>query len=221
MLHEANLSSPEQLATIALNTIKVRFPVAGRTLPTNHGYALYACLSRLFPHLHQAEWLGIEQISGVSFKQGIISLPTRNAALYLRLPAERYGEVLPLAGQRLDVDNHCVTLGIPSARPLLPAPSLYARFVTIKKFTEPDSFLEAAQRHITQLGVTARLELPVDDEGRARRRVLRIKQTNIVGFSLAAHDLSDADSLTLQAHGLGGRRAMGGGIFNAISGRNT
>ena len=38
----------------------------------------------------------------------------------------------------------------------------------------------------------------------------------LVGFSLAAHGLSDDDSLKLQSTGIGGRRSMGCGIFNPI-----
>lgn len=196
--------------------IIVRFPVSGKTLPADHGYALYGALARKLPALHEARWLGIELISGISWGQGIIALPSRNASLKLRLPADHFGAVLPLAGQKLDIGEHRITLGIPIAHPLTPAASLYARFVTIKKFTEPEPFLEAAQRQIEQLGITADLELPQDEQGRFRRRILRIKNATIVGFSLAAHNLSDDDSITLQSRGIGGRRAMGCGILNPI-----
>lgn len=196
--------------------IIVRFPVSGRTLPADHGYALYGALARKLPALHETGWLGVELISGIPWQEGIIVLPTRNASLKLRLPADRFGAVLPLAGQKLDIGGHRITLGIPIAHPLTPAASLYARFVTIKKFTEPEPFLEAAQRQIEQLNTTATLELPQDEQGRFRRRILTIKNASIVGFSLAAHNLNEADSLTLQSHGIGGRRAMGCGIFNPI-----
>lgn len=215
MLQETDISSTIT-ATTSPTIIKVRFPLYGKRLSADHGYALYGAISRRLPQLHDAASIGVEMISGVPFSQGIIALPTQGGALYLRLPADRYGEVLPLAGQKLDIENHTVTLGIPVARPLTPASSLYARFVTIKKFTEPDSFLEAANRQLAQLGIRAALELPRDETGRFRRRVMKIKDARIVGFSLAAHDLSDDDSIKLQSIGLGGRRAMGGGIFNAI-----
>ncbi len=82
---------------------------------------------------------------------------------------------------------------------------------------EPESFLAAARSQLSALGINATLELPHDDEGRPRRRVLMIKDRTIVGFSLAAHDLSDDDSINFQTLGLGGRRAMGCGIFNPIA----
>jgi CRISPR-associated protein Cas6 len=201
--------------------IAVHFPVQGRQLPADHGYALYAAITRQLPSLHGQTWLGLELLSGVPWREGIIVLPTRGASLRLRIPADHYGHVLPLAGRRLDISGHTIHLGIPTARPLQPASSLYARCVTIKKFTGPESFLDAARRQLSTLGITATLELPLDEQGRFRRRILTIKDKAIVGFSLAAHDLSDDDSLLLQSVGIGGRRAMGSGVFNPIAGNGT
>jgi CRISPR-associated endonuclease/helicase Cas3 len=106
---------------------------------------------------------------------------------------------------------------VPNARPLEPAAALYARCVTIKKFTEAEPFLDAARRQLDALGITGTLELPLDEQGRFRRRIITIAGKHVVGFSLAAHNLNDEDSLLLQAAGLGGRRAMGAGHFNRIA----
>ncbi|HEX8846597.1 MAG TPA: type I-MYXAN CRISPR-associated protein Cas6/Cmx6 [Pyrinomonadaceae bacterium] len=196
--------------------IAVHFPVQGRQLPADHGYALYSAITRQLPSLHGQSWLGIEMLSGVPWREGIVVLPTRGASLRLRIPADRYGHVLPLAGRRLDISGHTIRLGIPIARPLQPASSLYARCVTIKKFTEPEPFLDAARRQLDTLDITATLELPLDEQGRFRRRIITIQGKHVVGFSLATHNLSDDDSIKLQTHGIGGRRAMGCGHFNPI-----
>jgi CRISPR-associated protein Cas6 len=194
----------------------VNFPVQGRQLPADHGYALYSAITRQLPVLHGASWLGIELLSGVPWRQGIIVLPTRGASLRLRIPADHYGHVLPLAGRRLDLAGNYIRLGIPSARPLTPASSLYARHVTIKKFADAEPFLDAVRRQLDALGINATLDLPLDEQGRFRRRILTIRDNAIVGFSLVAHNLSDDDSIKLQTHGIGGRRAMGCGHFNPI-----
>lgn len=213
---------PSATSSAAINagtspSVIVHFPVQGRQLPADHGYALYSAIARQLPALHGASWLGIELLSGVPWRAGIIVLPTRDASLRLRIPADRYGHVLPLAGRRLDIAGYPIRLGIPTARPLTPAPSLYARAVTIKKFTEPEPFLDAARRQLDALGITtATLELPIDEQGRPRRRIITIQGKHVVGFSLAAHNLTDDDSLRLQTAGIGGRRAMGCGHFNPI-----
>ena len=88
--------------------------------------------------------------------------------------------------------------------------------VTIKSFTEPEPFLDAARRQLTTLSIDATLELPRD--GRTRyRRIICIHGKKVVGFSLVVHGLSDQDSITLQSLGLGGRRTMGCGLFNPIA----
>jgi CRISPR-associated protein Cas6 len=195
--------------------ISVRFPVLGQRLPADHGYLLYSAISQILPGLHETGWLGVEMISGVPFDKGLIVLPTRCATLNLRIPAEKFGEVIPLAGKRLDIDGHPIRLGIPFARPLTPAVSLYARIVTFRNSLEIPKFLETAKREFAEKEIEATLELP--KEGRSRhRRIITIKGNKIVGFSLIAHGLNDEDSIKLQTLGIGGRRAMGCGIFNPI-----
>lgn len=195
--------------------ITVQFPVQGDKLPADHGYLLYAAISQFKSELHETGWLGLEMISGMPAGNGLIALP-RQAMLNLRIPADRFGEVIALAGKRLEIDKHTIRLGIPTARPLLPLAKLYSRLVTIRGFMEVPEFLEAANRQLSEMEITAKLELP--PEGRSRsRRIITVKDKKIVGFSLLAHGLSDEDSIKLQAHGIGGRRAMGCGIFNPIS----
>src|SRR2546425_12852649 len=123
--------------------VNISFSLQGRQLPADHGYLVYSAISRSVAILHGVDWLGIELISGFPSGRGLIALPDRGASLHPRIPANHYRDVLPLAGKRLDIGGYPIRLGLPIARPLEPAPSLYARVVTIKKFTEPEPFLEA------------------------------------------------------------------------------
>lgn len=195
--------------------INVNFRIQGHRLPADHGYSLYAAISQILPELHRKDWLGIEMISGVPFERGSIILPTRNARLNLRIPVDRFADVIPLAGKCLDIDGNQIRLGIPTARPLLASPTLYARIVTFKNSLEVPKFLETANRDLTEKGITAELEIPKETHSR-HRRIITIKGKKIVGFSLIAHGLNDEDSLKLQSEGLGGRRSMGCGLFNPI-----
>lgn len=196
-------------------SINVRFPVQGQKLPADHGYLLYSAISQIKPELHATNWLGIEMISGMPFDKGLIALPARSAKLVMRIPADKFGEVLSLAGKKLDIDGHVIRLGIPTAQPLFAAASLYARMVTIRGFMETPEFLEAANRQLEELNIKAALETPKEGQSRTRR-ILTIKDKKVVGFSLVAHGLNEEDSIKLQTHGIGGRRAMGCGIFNPI-----
>src|SRR5947209_2664379 len=137
--------------------VVVHFPAQGRQLPADHGHALYCAITGQLPALRDSSWLGIELLSGVRWREGIIVLPTRGASLRLRIPADRYGYVLPLAGRRLDIAGYPIHLGIPAAWPLQPARSLYASIVTIEDFNEPEPFLDAARRQLDALGLKADL----------------------------------------------------------------
>ena len=199
--------------------VAVQFPIIGQKLPADHGYRLYAAITGIIPQSHNLpedeKWLGIELISGVPFDKGVIVLPTRGASLRLRISANKFGEVICLAGKQLDIDGHRIRLGIPTARPLLPAPTLYSRIVTFRNSLEVPKFLETANRDLTENGIAAELEIPKEEQSR-HRRIITIKDKKIVGFSLIAKGLNDEDSLRLQTIGLGGRRSMGCGIFNPI-----
>jgi CRISPR-associated protein Cas6 len=211
--------------------VNVSFSLAGKQLPADHGYLVYSAISSSTSSLHGIDWLAIELISGFPAGRGLIALPERDATLRLRIPADHYRDVLPLAGKRLDIGGHQIRLGLPVARPLKPAPSLYSRVVTIKKFTEAETFIEAVKRKLDSFGVKGRVELPRDEQGRYRRRIVTIHGKSVVGFSVAVHDLNDEDSLLLQAGAIkvvsfddGGtqwqsifsRRAMGCGFFNPV-----
>ncbi|MCD9186647.1 MAG: type I-MYXAN CRISPR-associated protein Cas6/Cmx6 [Pyrinomonadaceae bacterium] len=209
------------------NTIKnpipkiiVQFPIIGKQLLADHGYLLYSAISQLKPELHNLpddeKWLGIELINGVPFDKGIIALPVRGANLRLRIPADKFGEVMNLSGKQLDIDGNKIRLGIANARPIQPASALYARIVTFKNSLSVEKFLETANRDLAEkLQIKAKLEIPKENRSR-HRRIITIKGKKVVGFSLIARDLTDEDSLKLQSEGLGGRRTMGCGLFNPI-----
>jgi CRISPR-associated protein Cas6 len=201
--------------TLETSYLNITFPVQGAYLPADHGYPLYSAITYVLPALHGSPWLGIELISGIPWGKGMIALPANGAKLHIRIPALHFAAVLPLAGKRLYIAGYSIRLGVPYARPLMTAASLYARIVTIKKFIEPVPFLDAVRRQLTALGINAAPEFPYDERTRCRR-IISIHDKKVVGFSLAAHGLNDRDSILLQSLGLGGRRAMGCGLFNPI-----
>lgn len=197
------------------NYINVIFPVQGQKIPADHGYFIYSAISQVKAELHETDWLGVDLISGIPIDRGLITLQRGNSQLQLRMPADKFGEVIFLSGKQLDINGYKIRLGTPTAQPLDPASSLYSRIVTIRGFMELPAFMEAAQRQIDKLNIRAKLETP--DESRSRhRRIVTVKDKKIVGFSVLARNLSEDDSLKLQALGIGGKRSMGCGIFNPV-----
>ena len=212
--------------------IELHFPVLGTALSADHGYALYSALSRIVPDLHKPNaGVLVGPIAGEYVGKRELRLDHRRSRLRLRLLPDHIGFVLPLAGRSLELGHHRVRLGVPQVRTLIPATVLSARMVTIKRsdrqdangtkgYMEPAAFLEAVRQELTRRGIGGKAEFPLitvgDRAGQPRRRVLRIKEQKIIGFSVHVTDLNADESVRLQEAGLGGRRKMGCGFFVAM-----
>lgn len=192
-----------------MTIVELQFPFTGTTLPSDHGYALYGALARIIPELHEASWAAIETVPGISSGHGVTYLDP-DSSLKIRLPQEKISLLLRLVGQRIEMDGHAIRLGNPQIKLLNPSPQLYARIVTIKGFTEPETFKDAVHRKLQELSISGEPSV-------GPRRVVRVGNHTIVGFALAVHELTDDDSLLLQESGMGGRRRMGCGIFFPIA----
>lgn len=200
--------------------IDAAFTITGTSLPLDHGYPLFGALSRIVPALHEKPHWGVHPILGLRRGPGVLAL-TKHSWLKLRLPVEEVAQLMPLAGLTLDVDGHPISLGVPRLLPLVPAPALKARFVTVKKFhdDDPAPFVDALRRQLAALEdlgqEPGRIEIVVGDGSRDRRhqRVIRIGNHKIVGYPVSLANLDARASLAIQARGLGGRRHMGGGMF--------
>ncbi|HEU0175345.1 MAG TPA: type I-MYXAN CRISPR-associated protein Cas6/Cmx6, partial [Blastocatellia bacterium] len=125
--------------------VELQFPFIGKTLPSDHGYGLYGAISRIIPEAHSADWLAIETVPGSARGDGVTQLD-QEARLKIRISQDHVPLMLKLAGKRLEVDGHAIRLGAPQIYLLKPTPTLYARIVTIKGFTEPEPFLDAVCR---------------------------------------------------------------------------
>ncbi|MGE0826499.1 MAG: type I-MYXAN CRISPR-associated protein Cas6/Cmx6 [Candidatus Binatia bacterium] len=185
--------------------IDLAFRLTGTTIPVDHGYALYAALSRIVPELHEATELGVQPIRGLYGGDGKLHLADFSR-LILRLPDDQIRTYLTLAGKKLEVDGHCLRIGVPEVRLLRPVASLRSRLVTIKGFMETETFLEAVNRQLQDLHVAGEAHL-------GERKTFRVKDKQVVGFSMGITNLTAEESLTVQEQGLGGRRRMGCGVF--------
>jgi CRISPR-associated protein Cas6 len=210
--------------------VDLAFPLtaaAGREaiLAVDHAYSLFAALCRIIPELHGDRRIGIHPIPGRLIGQRQLRID-RRARLTLRVPPNRIGTFLPLAGQGLNLDGTRLAVGPPDVRALRPWPALRSRLVVIRGFTEPELFVEAARRQLFALAIRgARVRLvprraarPWEREGRGGpgpwvRRTVRIRDRQVVGYALDVEDLAPNESILLQAAGIGGRRRFGCGLF--------
>lgn len=203
--------------------LDIRFGVIGDGVPLDHGYPLFAAMSRIVPEIHEAAWLKIRPLEGLRmgdrlhFRQG-------RSTLQLRLPAERIPQVLSLAGKRLQINETALWVGSPSVHALRPTGSVDARLVVFNVKDPPkrncphtgreqtdytklrDDYLRIAQRQLAEHGVTGTVEL-------CGFRQMVVLNRRWPGFSMRVSALTPEDSLTLQAVGLGGKQHMGCSFF--------
>lgn len=191
-------------------TVDLSFPLAGGgPIPADHAYPLYAALCRRCPALHEDGDVGVHPIRGRQVGDRLMQLMPWSE-LTLRLPAGRIPDLLPLAGEAVEIAGTTFRLRPPTVRALRPAPALRSRLVTIKPrdgFTD-EAFAAAARRQLDALHVSPAAVATV-----GRRRTLRIKGREILGHELILEGLTAAESLAVQETGLGGRRSMGCGLF--------
>lgn len=205
--------------------VDIRFPLIGRDLPADHGYALCGAVCHIIPELHADKSVGIHPVSGRLTGARMLAL-SPSSALTIRICADRIKDILSLAGKTLDVEGRRVMVGVPSVHGLEPAAHLYSRLVVIKGFTEPKGFIEAVERQLKETGVKGKATL-VDTSTAAAankgktggtrspvlRRTLRVRDNKIVGFAVRVSELTGQESILLQERGLGGRRRFGCGVL--------
>jgi CRISPR-associated protein Cas6 len=221
------MSEPLTLASRTVDLVFPVTPVEGGTaiLPVDHAYPLFAALCRIVPQLHGDRHVGITPLAGRLLGERRMAID-RWAQLILRMPLERVATFLTIAGNVLDIDGTRLAVGAPDVRALRPVSALRSRLVVIRGFTEPEPFLTAAHAQLAALGIrdaTVRLvprraARPWERDGRGGhgpwiRRTVRIRDHEVVGYALDVEGLTSADSLLLQAIGIGGRRRFGCGLF--------
>lgn len=183
------------------------FKITGKNLSVDHGFALYGAISRILPSIHEAKEVGLKMVRGRYVGNGLLDISPQSE-LVLRIPAEYIRDLLPLAGKSLDVQGHRLNVGIPVTRALVPAAALFSPLVTTRNGQDQSRFETEMFSQMGLLGVNGRLSI-------GKRRTFGIHGKQVVGYSVLVSELSAEESIVLQEQGLGGRRKMGCGVFEA------
>ncbi|WP_416667851.1 type I-MYXAN CRISPR-associated protein Cas6/Cmx6 [Egbenema bharatensis] len=216
-----------------MNFLEIQFSLRGKTLPADHGYALYSAVKQRLqeskdeslPSDLPAE-VHLCSIPGVPDRAGLIYL-NRGSRFRLRCPSEQMQTWYRfLQNQVFDIRGHLIRLVQP--RITLPEASktLASRMVTFKldaidHVELPRYFLESCQKGLERLEVSGQAFIPSDVNGDLARRTLQIRDKKIVGYSVVIEGLNQSDSLKLQWHGLGGRQHFGCGWFYPMEEANV
>lgn len=171
--------------------VEVAWPIRFGGCAPHHGYALFAALCRV-GLLHHGQ------------PDTILMPPNRK--LVIRCPEAEAHRLAGAGLADLDVLGRRLVLGAPEVRPIRPAEVLEAWCVTIKGCLCDGSLRASAQAQLDRQGVAGRLQI-------GPRRVLFVAGKAVIGYGVHLDRLSEADSLTVQARGVGGKTRMGCGAF--------
>ena len=195
--------------------VDLAFPVRGQSLRRDHGHALYGAISRAVPAVHGSDWLAVQNIPGRLVEPEVLHIAPQSM-LRIRIPVDRIGALLSLAGATIDVLGASLQVGAPEVHQLRPAAALDAHLVVIKltagvgkpfdRAAFDERFAAEAHRQLARIGVVGEMSL-------RGRRSITVGGHRIIGHAVRVVGLSVEHSLALQVHGLGGKRTMGCGIF--------
>jgi CRISPR-associated protein Cas6 len=185
--------------------VDLRFQVFGQSVKVDHGYALFAAISRILPEFHEAGDIGLRLIRGRYMGNGQLNIsPASN--IVFRLPVSKVAEYINLAGKIFDLDGHQLHIGVPNSRALVPAVTLYSHLVTTKNGNDQKRFEEEMKRQMETMGCKGKLSV-------GKRKTFKVREKQVVGYSALVSELTAEESIILQEQGLGGRRKMGCGFF--------
>lgn len=190
--------------------LDLKFQVFGDVINVDHGYSLFSAISRLLPEFHESLDVGLGLIRGRYIGDGLLSLMP-GSRLVFRLPAGRLAVYINLAGKTLDVDGHRLRVGVPNSHGLVPATTLYSHLVSTRNGQDQQRFEKEIARQLQSSDCRGKVTT-------GKRRTVTIHSRQVVGYSLLVSELTAGESITLQEHGLGGRRKMGCGFFEPWKG---
>ncbi|WP_309736930.1 type I-MYXAN CRISPR-associated protein Cas6/Cmx6 [Chamaesiphon sp. OTE_75_metabat_556] len=212
-----------------MNYLEIQYKLVGKTLPADHGYALYSVVKKLV--LDRKDTYGellidrslppetlISSISGVPDRDGTIFL-NRYSRLRLRCPNDNVQLWYRLLQEQLfDIQGHLIRLVQPQLTLPEPSESLKARLVTFKlkewnQCEAPTQFLISCQRALDKLEIQAKPFIDSDRSGDLAKRSLYIHGKHVMGYGVVIEGLKPEDSIKLQCLGMGGRKHFGCGWF--------
>lgn len=170
-------------------TIDLAFSLLGtKPIPADHGYHLYAALSRLLPatilDLRLGNGIGVHPIRGRQIGHRELTLE-EHSRLILRASTDAIGSLIQLAGKQLNVAGTNIRVGVPQVWSQKPAPALRSRLVIIKTKDAPnasaltaETFQAAARRQLDDLGVSPEANLTL---GKRRTSQLTSEEHDALG----------------------------------------
>lgn len=201
---------------ISDDVIDLSYVVKCKCLPLEHMQELYDSLSEVLPQLKDDKFAGIHPINGSESGNGWVRSNDPNELIYLsrrqkmtmRISKCYLKDAENLVGKTINVAGYDVELGKTSTKKLSDLPTTFCRSIMIDNCMDEDDFLQWAFNELKSLDIT------VNKMMAGKERVVQLPNGGErVTRSLMVAELTQAESVRLQQHGLGEGRKLGCGIF--------
>jgi len=209
---------------LARQYLEISFPLAfdgPQVLPSDNGYRFFSALCGLVPQLHGQEANKLDwQLQGIGGRKtgtGLIEFDGPRF-LVLRTPLSQASTLLRVSGQQIKIlsrtDEHLITLGAPSLLPVQGFSHLRAHCVCLRPANDsesvntPEAFKATLDNYLKRRGIDAISQV-------RERRAIGIKGSYSPGYTVQLSGLSEANSIQVQALGVGLHGHFGGGFFSA------
>lgn len=193
--------------------VDVVFPVAGDTIRAGHGYLLYSAVKAVDAALMDED-VALGPIEHLAPLAGALLRVTPATRWRVRCEMRLMPRIMDLAGERLEVGDHVLTLGRATIEVLRPAPVLHSEMVVLR-WRE----LEESGRQPAESMFLGYLYHILRDRGVSSTLVGRRRQISIgahgvnSGWAVEVGGLTPEQSISMQVRGLGVRRRMGCGMM--------
>ena len=208
--------APQDSESVAPHdVVDVSYRMRCRELPVDHVHALASALQDALPWLRTATNAGVHPLYGAESGNGWQRPQDPDAALHLsrrtrlklRLPTHRLPAARALVGCTIQVAGRDLGIGELTVRPLTTCATLFSRYVASHHAHDEVRFLAEVCTQLENLEVSTKRLLA------GRLHSLRSPDGPISARSLMVADLSPAESLRLQEHGIGMGRSFCCGLF--------
>ncbi len=194
-----------QVEATMSEVVDVAFALKGRTIPADHGLALFRLLAERLDWLDADPIAAVHPIRGARSGSGAAELYVGGRGrLMLRLARDRAERAYALSGASLALGEG-IEIGEAQLRTLFAHGTLYSHFVSMGTADEAQ-FQRGVDAELQNAGIECKVVC-----GKGRRA--QGEQSERHGFSLMLHGLSPEHSLRVQETGLGAGRKLGCGIF--------
>jgi len=196
----------------------VVFRISCTSLPVDHAQSLSRAVTECVPWLGEIDGAGVHPVHVAGSQNGwqrpghgeVLSLSKRTR-LTIRVCTDRAQDLIEsLAGEQVNVAGHALTIESGRLRNLVPAPSLFSRYVYFPEISDLQKnetpLIEAIVDWCRQRDfqpaklLCGKLQMIQTDEGPLLTR------------SVLIADVPPAESLQIQSDGIGHQRLLGCGI---------